>query len=207
MDPAQIVSVWSIYLNLPFRAETSWLSTVRDEARGASSIHSSSRARCLNLTLCIWYDLFFICVFLHLFQRYFARGFKEFLLIFRYCLHFTGSRFLWHYLFLWRRELEYNLKSVLEICCMYCLDRREFGNWDQAKRSRHVENFFFLCLSFDLPLCTPFFLARRSRVSLSLCFIAAFALRFATFHILFTVNYIAKICRSLKMRCGIVSWS
>lgn len=174
MEPDQIVDVWSIYFNIPFRAETSWLSTVRDDARGASSIHSSdssSRARCLNSTFCIWYDLLLYAYSFTYFRtekRYFSRRFKEFLLIFRYCLHFTGSRFLWHYLFLWGRQFKYNLGSVLKICCMYCLDRREFGNWDQAKRSRYVENFFFLRLSFNLSLCAPFFLARRSRVSLSL---------------------------------------
>lgn len=62
---------------------------------------------------------------------------------------------------------------------------------------------FFQSLTLRAFLFGPTFAC----LSLSICFIAAFALRFATFHILFTVNYVAKICRSLKMRCGIVSWS
>lgn len=189
MEAAQIVNVWSIYFNLPFRAETSWLSTVRDEARGASSIHSSgsSRARCLNSTLCIWYDLLLYAYSFTCFRtekRYFSRRFKEFLLIFSLLFALHGVT-LPLALFIFVRE--YNLRSELQICCMYCLDRREFGNWDQAKRSRHVENFFFLCLSFNLSLCAPFFLARRSRVSLFLFLYRSVLLRLSRYvSLLFT---------------------
>lgn len=49
------------------------------------------------------------------------------------------------------------------------------------------------------PSASFFRLSLQSRVSFSSRFvIGAFALRFATFHILFTVNYVAKICRLLK---------
>lgn len=88
---------------------------------------------------------------------------------------------------------------------------RSTGVWElrpseafAARRKLLLLASFFQFLTLRAFLFGPTFACLS--LSLSLCFIAAFALRFATFHILFTVNYVAKICRSLKMRCGIVSW-
>lgn len=101
-------------------------------------------------------------------------------------------------------QLEIGTKYMLHVLL------RSTGDWELKSSEafaarRKLLRRLLLGSFFISPTLARLSFCRSVRVSL--CFIAAFALRFATFYILFTVNYIAKICRSLKMRCGISVWS